>query len=521
MDKLHEECGVFGISGAENAAELAFMGIYALQHRGQESAGIVSVDATGRARMHRGMGLVSDVFDAGAVRELEGEVALGHVRYSTAGDSRLRNAQPVLVDYRQGPLALAHNGNLTNARELRDRLSAEGAIFQTDSDSEVIIHLIARSRREEQEQQVDDALSQVTGAFSLVLSVGRTLYAARDPRGFRPLVLGRLGPACVVASETCALDIIGARYLRDVEPGEVLRITDGRVERMRPLPPAEPSPCLFELVYFARPDSRIWGCSVDRARRLFGRQLAREHPAEADCVFAVPDSSNSAALGYSEESGVPFELALIRNHYVGRTFIHPTQAGRDTGVRLKYNAVTEAIRGKRVVVVDDSLVRGTTSRGLVGLLRESGATEIHFRVASPPIRFPCYYGIDMPTREELIGADHSVEQIRDHLGVDSLGYLSMEGMREAVARHGPFCDACWTGEYAAPLVDLEHGYDVAPSGSTRSGITADARRATPERRAAREPDRRPAREPDAAVGPERDGSPAPAPETPAAAPTRR
>lgn len=451
---------MFAISGSAAAAELAFLGLYALQHRGQESAGIIAIDEDGRARAHRAMGLVSEAFDEESLRRLPGSTALGHVRYSTAGTSDLRNAQPVLVECRNGPLALAHNGNLTNGQELRSRLSAEGAIFQTDSDSEVAIHLIARSRREQECQQVDDSLSQLVGAFSLVLSIGRTLYVARDSHGFRPLVLGRLGEAAVVASETCALDIIGARYLREVSPGEVLRIQDGRIEAMRPLEPAAHSPCLFELVYFARPDSRIMGCSVDHARRSFGRQLAREHPAEADCVFAVPDSSNSAALGFSEESGIPFELALIRNHYIGRTFIHPTQSGRDFKVRVKYNPVTELIEGRRVVVVDDSLVRGTTSRSLVALLREAGAVEIHFRVASPPIRFPCYYGIDMPTREELIGATHSVEEIRAHLDVDSLGYLSLEGLRSAVGEHGPFCDACWTGDYGTPLIDIEGGREA-------------------------------------------------------------
>ncbi len=454
-DKPRDECGVVAVSGARDAADMAFLGLYALQHRGQESAGIVTVDGAGRAHVHRGMGLVADVFDDQTLGRLDGSLALGHVRYSTTGHSTLRNAQPILVEYRDQPLALAHNGNLTNAAELRERLSEEGAIFQTDSDSEAIIHLIARSRRGDVDQQVDDALSQVVGAFSLVLCVGDTLYAARDARGFRPLVLGRLGEAVVVASETCALDILGAVYVRDIRPGEVLRIRGGHVEELRPLPPARPSACLFELVYFARPDSKVWGCSVDGARRAFGRQLAREHPAEADCVFAVPDSSNSAALGYAEESGIPFELALIRNHYVGRTFIHPSQSGRDFKVRVKYNPVRELVEGRRLVVVDDSLVRGTTSRGLVTLLREAGAREVHFRVASPPVRSPCYYGIDMPTREELIGANHSVDEIRDHLGVDSLGYLSMEGMRSAVGHHGPFCDACWTGDYPAPLVDLE------------------------------------------------------------------
>jgi amidophosphoribosyltransferase len=459
-DKPREECGVFAVSGADSAAELTFMGLYSLQHRGQESAGIVAVDDEGRARSRRDMGHVSDVFDDEDVRRLEGSTAVGHVRYSTSGESRLRNAQPVLVDYRRGPLALAHNGNLTNQNVLRDRLTEEGAIFQTDSDSEVVIHLVARSRRESERDQVDDALSQISGAFSLVLSVGDTLYAARDPRGFRPLVLGRLDGAAILASETCALDIIGADYVRDVEPGEVLRIEDGEVEEMRPLPPETPAPCLFELVYFARPDSRIWGCSVDRARRKFGRQLAREHPVAADCVFSVPDSANSAALGYAEESGIPFELGLIRNHYVGRTFIQPTQAGRDFKVRMKYNPVEEIIDGRRVVVVDDSLVRGTTSRGLVSLLREAGAEEVHLRIGSPPIRHPCYYGIDMPTREELLGADRTVEEIEEMLGVDSLAYLSLDGMRSAVSEFGPFCDACWTGDYQAPLVDREKGYEM-------------------------------------------------------------
>jgi amidophosphoribosyltransferase len=460
-DRPREKCGVFAISGTPAAAEIAFMGLYALQHRGQESAGLVAIDDLGTARSHRGMGLVADVFDEDRLAGLVGSTAIGHVRYSTSGGSEIRNCQPVLVEYRHGSMALAHNGNITNGRELRHRLSEEGAIFQTDSDSEVVIHLIARSRREEEQQQVDDALSQLVGAFSLVLSVGKTIYAARDSRGFRPLVLGRLGEAIIVCSETCALDLIGAEYMRDVEPGEVLRIRDGRIENLRPLPPAAPAPCLFELVYFARPDSRVWGCSVDGARRAFGRQLAREHPADADCVFAVPDSSNSAALGYSEESGIAFELALIRNHYVGRTFIFPTQAGRDFRVRVKYNAVTELIAGKRAVVVDDSLVRGTTSKGLVAMLREAGAREIHFRVASPPIRHPCYYGIDMPTRAELLGSEHSIEEIREHLGVDSLGYLSQEGMQSAVEEYGPFCTACWTGEYQAPLIDLDAGHDLA------------------------------------------------------------
>jgi amidophosphoribosyltransferase len=456
-DRLRDECGVVAISGSSAAAHLTSLGLYALQHRGQESCGIVSIDADGDSHTHRAMGLVSDVFDDETLDRLPGSAALGHTRYSTAGSSSLRNAQPVVVDYRYGPMAIAHNGTLTNAEQLRRQLTEEGAIFQTDSDSEAVIHLIARSRRAEPDQQVDDALSQLAGAFSMVLSIGDTVYAVRDARGFRPLVLGRLGEAAVVASETCALDIMGAAYVRDIAPGEVLRIRDGHVQALRPLEPAPHSPCLFELVYFARPDSRVYGCTVDAARRAFGRQLAREHPVEADCVFAVPDSSNSAALGYSEESGIPFELALIRNHYVGRTFIHPSQATRDFKVRVKYNPVRELINGRRCIMVDDSLVRGTTSRGLVALLRENGAREIHFRVASPPIISPCYYGIDMPTKEELIGSGHTVPEIGKHLGVESLGYLSLEGMREAVGEFGPFCDACWTGDYPAPLYDRESG----------------------------------------------------------------
>jgi amidophosphoribosyltransferase len=458
-DRPHDECGVVGVSGVDQAAELVFLGLYALQHRGQESAGIVAVDDRGDARSHKGLGLVADVFDAERINGLTGSTALGHVRYSTAGGGGTRNAQPIVVRYAEGDLAIAHNGNLTNAHDLRARLVREGSIFQTTSDSEVIVHLVARSRHETVEAQIDDALLHLEGAFSLVLSVGGTLYAARDARGFRPLVLGRKGEGHVVASETCALDIVEAEYVRDIEPGEVIRIQDGRVERLRSLPSADrPQPCIFELVYFARPDSRLWGVSVDRARRAFGRRLAVEHPVPADCVVAVPDSANSAALGYAEESGIPFELGLLRNHYVGRTFIKPSQVDRDFGARMKYNPVREVLEGKRVVVVDDSLVRGTTSRSLVKFLRQAGAREVHFRIASPPVRHPCFYGIDMPSRDELIGARLEVDEIRDELKVDSLGYLSLEGMEGAVAEKGPFCNACFSGDYRAPLVDVEKGH---------------------------------------------------------------
>lgn len=450
-------CGIVGVSSIDRAAEVAFLGLYALQHRGQESAGISAVH-NGQVTLHKAHGGVADGFNDAKLQGLPGRVALGHTRYSTAGGVGLINSQPIFVRYHQGDLSLVHNGNLTNANTLRDGLVAEGALFQSTVDTEVIVHLIARSRERTVDAQIRDALSRLTGAFSLIITVGETMYAARDPWGFRPLVLGRKKNGWVLASETCALDLVGAEFESQLEPGDIIKIENGTVEYLEGLERAErPAPCIFELIYFARPDSNVWGVSVDRARRAFGRQLAREHAVEADCVFSVPDSSNSAALGFSEESGVPFELGLIRNHYVGRTFIHPTQAGRDFRVRIKYNAVREVIQGKRVIVVDDSLVRGTTSRGLIRLIREAGAKEVHFRVASPPVISPCYYGIDMPTREELIGAKNSVEQIRAHLNVDSLGYLSMQGMHDAVAQHGPFCDACFSGNYSAPLVDIQRG----------------------------------------------------------------
>ncbi len=452
-----DECGVVGLTGVKRASEMAFLSLYALQHRGQESAGICAID-NGVARLHKRLGLASEVFDAEVLEGLPGDTAVGHVRYSTAGGSQLANAQPIMVRYAEGDLAIAHNGNLTNALDIRNRLVKEGAIFQTDSDSEVIIHLIARSRHETIDGQIDDALTYLEGAFSLIISVGETLYAARDPRGFRPLVLGQKDEGFVVASETCALDIIGAEFYRDVNPGEVLKLEGKELTPMRSLLPAiQQAPCIFELVYFARPDSKVFGVSVDGSRRAFGRQLAREHPAEADVVLAVPDSANSAALGFAEESGIPFELGLLRNHYVGRTFIRPSQADRDFNARVKYAPVKEALQGKRIVVVDDSLVRGTTSGSLVNIIREAGAAEIHLRIASPPVRFPCYYGIDKPTMEELMWHRHEIPEIEKLLGVDSLGYLSLEGMEEAAAEAGPFCNACFSGEYPSPLVDIERG----------------------------------------------------------------
>jgi amidophosphoribosyltransferase len=453
-----DECGVVGFSGVDAAAELAFLGLYSLQHRGQESAGICAL-ADGEARLHKGVGLVADVFNAESLRGLPGRTAVGHVRYSTAGGSVALNAQPIVVRYAEGDLAVAHNGNLTNAHDLKTQLVREGAIFQTTSDSEVIVHLIARSRKKTIDGQISDALGQLEGAFSLVITVGEVMYAVRDPRGYRPLVLGKLEEGHVVASETCALDILGATYVRDIERGEILKIEGAQI---RTLPdfsrPEAAAPCIFELVYFARPDSHLWGISVDRARRGFGRRLAEEHPIDADAVVSVPDSANSAALGYSERSGIPFELGLLRNHYVGRTFIKPSQADRDFGARMKYNPVREVLEGRRVIVVDDSLVRGTTSRSLVKFIRQAGAKEVHFRIASPPVRFPCFYGIDMPSREELIGSRLTPSEIEEELGVDSLGYLSLDGMLSVVSDHGSFCDACFSGDYAAPLVDVEMGY---------------------------------------------------------------
>ena len=442
-------CGIIGVSGIPDAARVVYLGLYSLQHRGQESAGLVTVDGAGVARSHRGMGLVSDVFTEAVLAGLPGDVAIGHTRYSTAGSSVLANAQPILARYREGPLALGHNGNLTNAAQLRADLVDKGSIFQTSSDSEVLVHLIARSEAREIEDQILDALERVEGAYSLVLTIGRTLYAIVDARGFRPLWLGTLAGGHVVASETCAFDLIGATPVRELEPGEFLRITGAEVDRLPPLPAKPHHRCIFELVYFSRPDSTIFGRSVDRVRRALGRELAREHPAPgADCVFSVPDSSNAMALGFADETGIKLEHGLIRNHYVGRTFINPTQAGRNSKVKIKFNPVRDVLAGKRVVVVDDSLVRGTTSKGLVQMIRSAGATEVHFRVASPPITGPCYYGIDTPTKSELIASSHSIDEIRRHLGVDSLGYLSLDGMlRAAGGDPSGFCHACFSGQY--------------------------------------------------------------------------
>ncbi|HEV8355792.1 MAG TPA: amidophosphoribosyltransferase [Gemmatimonadales bacterium] len=447
-------CGIIGVSALSDASRVAYLGLYALQHRGQESAGIVTVDAEGRPHSFRGMGLVGDIFGERELRDLPGDVAIGHTRYSTTGSSVLANAQPCLANYRGGPLALAHNGNLTNAALLKHELVEQGAIFQSSSDSEVIVHLIARTTAPDPEGQIRAALSRVEGAYSLVITIGRTLYALVDARGFRPLVLGRVGDGVIVASETCALDLVGATLIRELQPGEFVRISNGVVKPLAPLPPRPVSRCVFELVYFARPDSTIFGESVDRVRRELGRQLALEHPTPgADVVFSVPDSSNAMALGFAEQSGLKLEHGLIRNHYVGRTFINPSQALRVAKVKIKFNPVREVIQGRSVVVVDDSLVRGTTSKGLVQMIRGAGAREVHFRLGSPPITGPCHYGIDTPTREELIASTHSTEEIRDFLGVDSLGYLSLDGMLRAAGIRSQFCHACFSGRYPIPVDD--------------------------------------------------------------------
>ena len=444
-------CGIFGVHGHTDATHIAQLGLYSLQHRGQESVGVVSIDPAGNARAARNMGTLSDAL-ATELAKLHGVTAVGHTRYSTSGSSTIENAQPVVARSKGGYITLAHNGNIVNAAELRVELEEQGSIFSSTNDSEVVVHRLARSNAATPAERLADALQTVDGAYSLIVAMGDTLMAARDPRGWRPLTMGRLGDSVVFASETCALDIIGATIERDIEPGEIVSVTGGEVTSSFPLPKKDLKRCVFEYVYFARPDSRVFAGSVDRARRALGRRLAKEFPAPcADLVFSVPDSSNSAALGFAEVSGLPYELALIRNHYVGRTFIQPTQAGRDAKVKVKYNAVREVLHGKSVVMVDDSIVRGTTTRGLVALVRAAGAREVHLRVSSPPVTGPCYYGIDTPSREELIAANYTVPEIAEQLGVDSLGYISLDGMLESVpgGPHG-FCHACFSGDYPTP-----------------------------------------------------------------------
>ena len=459
-DKFHDYCGVFGVYGHPEAAKLTYLGLYALQHRGQESAGIVATDGESLVG-HKGMGHVAEVFTEDALSRLVGSAAIGHTRYSTAGDTDLKNAQPLTVSCQKGQVALAHNGNLVNAATLRKELESRGDIFQTTSDSEVILHYFARSKHNGIPEAVAEALDKVVGAFSLVMLFKDCMLAIRDPRGFRPLCLGRLDGAHVVASETCAFDLINATYVREVEPGEMVILDRRGATSLRFAPPAQPTQCIFEHVYFSRPDSVVFGRSVQTSREMLGRLLAREHPAEADLVVPVPDSGVAAAIGYSEESGIPLKFGLIRSHYVGRTFIEPTQAIRDFGVKLKLNPVRSLLDGTRVVLVDDSIIRGTTSRKIVRIVREAGAREVHLRVSCPPTISPCFYGIDTPTKSELIASTQSVEEIRKFVGADTLGYLSLEGMRRAVGdTQGRYCLACYTANYPTaiqePLITLRN-----------------------------------------------------------------
>lgn len=468
-------CGVFGVYGHPEAANLTYLGLHALQHRGQESAGIVTSDGE-RLSLHRGMGHVIDVFPPEQLSRLEGRNAIGHVRYSTTGGSLLKNAQPIAVDYSRGSIAVAHNGNLTNAAALREKLETRGSIFQSGSDTEVIVHLVAISHQRSIEDRIADALTQVQGAYSLLCLTEKAMIAVRDPLGIRPLCLGVLpgeDNAHVISSEPTSFDLIGAEYVREVEPGEMLVFDSKGMRSARPFAPKPRHMCIFEYVYFARPDSVLDGISVYEARKNLGRALADEHPAVADVVIPVPDSGVPATIGYAERSKIPFEMALVRSHYVGRTFIEPEQRIRHFGVRLKLNPVSAALRGKRVVVVDDSLVRGTTSRKIVKMLRDAGAREVHMRISSPPTQWPCYYGIDTPTRTELIASSHSIEEINRYITSDSLAYLSLDKMVDAVqaareptngaphrslpiaqsaASKNSFCHACWSGQYPIPFV---------------------------------------------------------------------
>jgi amidophosphoribosyltransferase len=458
MDRFREECGVFGIFGHPEAANLTYLGLYALQHRGQESVGIATSDGD-RLHVHKAVGYVADSFDEATFARLVGPSAIGHVRYSTAGESGLKNAQPILIDCAHGEIAIAHNGNLVNARELRDALVGEGAIFQTTSDTEVLLHLYARSKAPTPEQALVESIAQAQGAFSLVLLTKDRLIAIRDPHGFRPLSLGRLGDTYIVTSETCALDLIDAEWVRDIEPGEMFVVGPSGTSSIHPFPPAPHAHCVFEHVYFARPDSFVFGQSVNEVRTEFGRRLAVEQAVPADVIVPIPDSGVCAATGFAEMSGVPLRMGLIRNHYVGRTFIEPHQSIRHFGVRVKLNPVRSILQGRRVVLVDDSLVRGTTGRKIVRMVRAAGATEVHMRISCPPTISPCFYGVDTPRRSELIAATHSIDEIRRYIGADTLGYLSLDGLLSAV---GPtrtsYCTSCYTGRYPVAFPRDEVAY---------------------------------------------------------------
>ncbi len=464
-DKLHEECGVFGIWGHPEAAALAALGLHALQHRGQEAAGIVSFDG-GQFYSHRAAGLVGDNFNSADVIEaLKGNNAVGHTRYSTTGETMMRNVQPLFAEYSFGGFAVAHNGNLTNALTLRKALKSRGCLFQSTSDTETLVHLIAVSTAANVEQRMIDALKQIKGAYSIVaLTADGRMVGVRDPHGVRPLSIGRIGDAYILASETCAFDIIGAEFVRDVEAGELVIIGEDGIESHKPFIPTTPRFCVFEYVYFARPDSLIEGVNVYDARKSIGQELARESMVEADIVVPVPDSGVPSAIGFAQESGLPFELGIIRNHYVGRTFIEPTDQVRHLGVKLKHNANGPQIKGKRVILVDDSIVRGTTSKKIVQMVRDAGAKEVHMRIASPPTQNPCYYGVDTPERDKLLAANNTVEEMAALIGVDSLAFLTFDGLYRAVGQENgrdpenpTFCDACFTGDYPVELTDKESG----------------------------------------------------------------
>ncbi len=458
MDKFKDECGVFGIFGHPEAANMTYLGLYALQHRGQESAGIAVSDGN-RVRVSRAMGYVADVFDSQTLAELPGRLAIGHVRYSTAGESRLANAQPFLIECAHGQISICHNGNLVNADTLRNELVQQGSIFQSGSDTEVVLHLYARSKGRSVEEAVVESVTQVQGAFSFLMMTTDRLIAVRDPHGFRPLALGRLDDAFVVCSETCAMDLIGATFIRDIEPGEVLIVSAGGVKSIKPFAPAPHAHCVFEHVYFSRPDSYVFGKSVNEVRTNLGRMLAREQRVDADVIVPVPDSGVCAAMGYADEAGIPLRMGLIRNHYVGRTFIQPQSAIRHFGVKVKLNPVRSILEGRKVVLVDDSLVRGTTSRKIVRMVRAAGAKEVHVRISCPPTISPCFYGVDTPRRSELIAATHTIDEIRDYLDADSVAYLSLEGMMTAVGEgSGGYCSSCYTGQYPVAFPRDEKAY---------------------------------------------------------------
>ncbi len=459
-DRLREECGVFGIYGHPDAAALTALGLHALQHRGQEAAGIVSFDGE-RFQTERRLGLVGDHFSSEKViNRLQGSSALGHVRYSTTGETILRNVQPLFAELAAGGFAVAHNGNLTNGLTLRRELIAQGAICQSTSDTEVILHLVARSQKTRMVERYIDALRSLEGAYALVALTNKKLIGARDPNGIRPLILGELNGAHILCSETCALDIIGAKYIREVENGEVVVISDDGIESLRPFPKQPARPCIFEYIYFSRPDSMLGGRSIYEVRKTMGRELARESAIDADVIVPIPDSGVPAALGYAQETGIPFELGIIRNHYVGRTFIEPTQTIRSLGVKLKHNANRAVVQGKRVVLVDDSIVRGTTSVKIVRMMYEAGAKEVHMRISSPPIKHPDFYGIDTPEQKSLLAATHTLEEMRQYIGVDSLAFVSVDGVYRAVGYPGrdnarpQFTDHCFTGDYPTHLTDL-------------------------------------------------------------------